>query len=147
MLPRDIDSDNYLRRYYPKTDVMSFQKDMFNADRNMLHLLAFDKKDLDESMSRSNNMMYLTVATAVTSSLVGIVFFNKLPLFGRIQGKWKRFFARTFLFLGPIYGVSIYNIYNQSTSLEKYHQKYFPQYVKYKCTGNILDLNPDIKRK
>lgn len=147
MLPRDLDSDPYLRRYYPKTDIMTFQRDMFNTEKNMLHLIVFDKPDVEEIMEKSNQMMYITAATIVTSFLGGVVFFNKLPLFNRIQGKWKRFFTKGLLFLTPVYIISGYNIYQQNNSLERQYQKYFPRYVKYKCTGNILDMNPNVKSK
>ncbi len=147
MLPRDIDTEPYLRRFYPKTDIMTFQRDMYSPDKNMLHLIAFDKPDVEEVVSKSSNMMYISAATVVTSFLVGVVFFNKLPLFSRIQSKWGRFFAKSFLFLTPVYIVSGYNIYQQNQELEKSYRKYFQQFVKYKCTGNILDLSPSIKRK
>jgi len=147
MLPRDIDTEPYLRRFYPKTDIMTFQRDMYSPDKNMLHLIAFDKPDVEEVVSKSSNMMYISAATVVTSFLVGVVFFKKLPLFNRIQSKWGRFFAKSFLFLTPVYIVSGYNIYQQNQELEKSYRKYFHQFVKYKCTGNILDLSPNIKRK
>jgi len=147
MLPRDVDADTYLRRYFPKTDIMSFQRDMFNADRNMIHLIAFEKPDVDEVVSSSTNMMYISGATIVTAFLGGVVMFNKLPLFNRIQSKWGRFIAKSLLFVVPVWIVSGYNIYQQNLQLEKNYKKYFPQYIKYKCTGNILDLNPNIKCK
>ena len=147
MLPRDIDTEPYLRRYYPKTDIMAFQREMYSPERNMLHLIAFDKPDVEEIVDSSSKMMYFSLGTAVSSFLLGVVFYNKLPLFNRIQSKWGRFFAKSFLFLTPVYIVSAYNIYQQNVSLEKSYQKYFHQFVKYKCTGNVLDLSPNIKRK
>lgn len=147
MLPRDIDTDTYLRRFYPKLDPLAFQRDMFSTERNMLHLIAFEKQDVEEVVDDSNKLMYVSLATVVTAFLGGVVFFNKLPLFNRIQSKWGRFFAKTMLFITPVYLVSGYNMYKQNMTIEKTYQKYFNQYAKYKCTGNILDLNPNIRRK
>ena len=147
MLPRDIDTESYLRRFYPKTDIMTFQRDMYAPDKNMMHVVAFEKADVDEAVENSTKLMYATTATAVTSFIFGVVLFNKLPLFSRIQSKWGRFFSKVFLFVTPVYLTMGYNIYKQNVSLETAYQKYFERYVKYKCTGNALDLNPNIERK
>ncbi len=113
----------------------------------MLQVVTLDKKESEEFQNANTQLMYVGAIVSVTSFLAGIVFFNKLPLFSRIQSKWGRFFARTILFAGPIYAFSGYTIVKQNIQQESMYQKYFNNYAKYKCTGNVLDLNPNAIRK
>lgn len=147
MLSRDVNVDSFIRQYYPKAEIRNFEKDMFNVEKNNLHTVAFEEKDVRSMVENNNFYLYVQGGTIVTSFLGGVVFYNKLPFFKNIQGKWKRFFSKVFLFLTPIYLASGYSIYKSATDVEKYYQKYFDQYCKYKCTGDLRDINPDIKCK
>jgi hypothetical protein len=145
MLPRDISTNSYLRRYYPKIDIYHFEQDMFSPNKNNLQLVALTSEDSKRVIDSANFYLYIQAFTAVTSFLGGVIFYNKLPYFKNIQSKWARFFWKIALFLIPTYTVSGYSIYKQSQQTSELYQKYFDKYAKYKCTGNILDLNPNAK--
>ncbi len=147
MLPRDLETNVFLHKYYPKTDLWIFARDVFLNDKDKLYLVLLNKKEKDENYDTNSKIWYSGVTVAAASFLAGIVFFNKLPLFSRIQSKWGRFFARIILFPGATCVHWGYSAVKRTDLQEAMYQKYFNQYVKYKHTGNLLDLNPNITRK
>ncbi len=146
MLPRDLENNVFLHKYYPKIHFRTFSR-VFSYDKDKLYLVTLNQKERDENYDTNSKLWYGGVTVLIASFLAGIVFFNKLPLFSKIQSKRRRLIARIILFPGATCVHWGHSAIKQTNLQEAMYEKYFNQYAKYKHTGNLLDLNPNITRK
>jgi len=80
----------------------------------------------------------------VTSVIVAVKFYHKIPLFRRIENRYAKFFAKTFLIFIPMSTYGAYTAYQGEQVYDEIYKKTFENYRRFKFNGNIKDLNEDI---
>ena len=145
MLPRDTQADQFLEKYFPKYDFLKFKQDL--GTKPLVSILTYEAQDMQKMMNYYSFSSYMILATFISSGLLSMKFYNKIPLLRRVENRYFRFLWKSIILLLPTTGVSLYcNIKAEMLENELYG-KYSDRYRKFKLNGNVKDLNPNVKSK
>ena len=142
MQNRDFYEHDYIYQHFPRVDNLAFQNDMFQ--KNVLHSVLYKQEDKDTTLDTINKNMYGIIGS-LSVSLGLIIFHNKIPLLRRVQSKWKKFFTKFFILMLPVQAASFYGSIKIEQENFQFYTKYFPEYVKFKQTGDVRALSQTVK--
>ncbi|KRX02693.1 hypothetical protein PPERSA_01810 [Pseudocohnilembus persalinus] len=142
MLARDDYQADYIVRYAPKMDLQTFSIDMYQ--KNVLHAIAFDKSAQVETQEHWKNQNFRVIGT-LCFSLAVMIGHKKIPLIKKIEKPWKKFFWKAGVFFIPMGLVAGLGDVGNQVLVAKQYQNIFPQYQKFKCNGDVKELNPNVQ--
>lgn len=104
---RDIYKADYILRYYPRTDIMSYSKHL-NLMTNKTYKLAMLKKQEMEQLT--NQLQHNSILSTVAAVFAGvpIVFYKRIPWIRTFTSTRARVLWSIFFLLMPISVVSAY---------------------------------------
>ncbi|KAL4435149.1 hypothetical protein ABPG74_003642 [Tetrahymena malaccensis] len=145
MQTRDLYRYDYTTTYYPKFDMLNFQLDMYNTQKaGSLSAILYDTEDLNKQIEFAETQKWMQLG-ALGLGLGTILGYNKIPLINRVQGKWKKFTFKVFLFFLPMFISGGIYTHKEQKFIETVYLKHFSSYVKFKQVGDIKCLNPQIE--
>ena len=146
MLLRDYYSIDYSKKYYPKLDFASWNKDMYSNLKNNLSFISIPKKSKDD-IQKLNQKFGLYYLMGSLCSILIIYKYDKIPGLRGFQRKWPRRLIKAGIFLTQLSVLNFFYATANNNLFAKIYSDNFPNFAKYKQDGDIKHLNPDISSK
>lgn len=143
MLNRDIYSEDFTMRFYPKFQLDHFEKDLFLPSKRLLHSLILSQEEQKTLQNNTWKSNVLSIGTLV-SSIAALFLYNRIPLIKKVQRRGRRILLKCMIVIVPYTFASLYVNYINMKFLVETFEKNKETYKKYKQEGDVRLLNPNI---
>lgn len=143
MLTRDLYTEDFTRRFYPRTSIDTYEKDMFFPSKRLLHSIVLNEEEQKTLQSNTFKANSLTFGTLV-GSILALFLYNRIPLIKRVQRRGRRILLKCMIVILPFSIASIYVNYINVKFLVTNFEKNQNAYRMYKLNGDIKALSPNV---
>lgn len=100
MLLRDKFSFDFIFRFHPKIDYEHFKRDMFDQKKKMLFYVALKESEINQMVNSYKKSIFVSLGI-LSVSIVGVVFFKKIPAIGGMKRRIPRVLTKFSMLFFP----------------------------------------------